>query len=77
MGGLIIAAGILLVPIAGESVDPPPANCKDPEIVLRPDSSVDAHISVSGPTEKVDTTMVHSPTPKCRNEFSTIPPNQD
>ena len=76
VGGFIVTTGIILVSIAGGPADPSPADCVDPDIVQRPDSTLSPYISVFEPTKKVDTTMVQSPAPACKNQFSP-PPNRD
>jgi len=77
IGDHIVTTGITLVPIAGEPAKPAPADRVDPDIVHRPDSSVDAHISAFELSEKVDTTMMQSPAPECENQFENTPPNRD
>jgi len=63
VGGLIVTAGIFFGGIGGA---PPPVDCVDPEMVTKPDSSVDAHIAVFEPKKRIDTTMVQSPNSECK-----------
>jgi hypothetical protein len=72
--GLMVTAGIILSGIGGEA---PPADCVDPEMVTKPDSSVDAHIAVYEPKKRVDPTMVQSPPPECTDRPKTLLPEQD
>ena len=76
IGGLVVTAGIVLVSVA-DPVNQPPSNCVDPDIVRRPDASVDARIAVFEPTERVDTTMVQSPESECDAQHRPIPPERN
>ena len=77
VGGLLLTGGLVLGSIAGDSHDPTPPNCVDPDMVMEPDTSVDAPIAVHEPVGTVDTAMVQSPGSECKPRSGRSSPEQN